>query len=71
MIHLWYGFIFQYYPHIRAVFILGRPAIDEKRVNEKLEKEQCTYSDILQVDYIEHYSNNIFKSVHAFNYLYR
>ena len=65
------GLSFQEYPHIRAIFVVGRPAKNEVEVNEKLAKEQTTYCDILQVDYIEHYNNNTFKSVHALNYLYR
>lgn len=64
---------FQDYPHIKAIFLVGRPSPTNKSqaFQRHLEKEHAAHCDLLQFDYIEHYNNNTLKQLHAMQYLYQ
>lgn len=50
--------------HFKIVFILGKDTSMEPKYQEQVVKEAELYNDILQEDFVEHYSNLTLKSLY-------
>ncbi|XP_055606570.1 beta-1,3-galactosyltransferase brn-like [Uranotaenia lowii] len=53
---------------IRTVFMLGRPAVPDRRLQSLIDLEYANYRDIVQGDFVDAYFNNTIKTMMGFRW---
>ncbi|XP_055642657.1 beta-1,3-galactosyltransferase brn [Toxorhynchites rutilus septentrionalis] len=53
---------------IRTVFVLGRPAVPNRRLQSLIDLEYANYRDIVQADFVDAYFNNTIKTMMGFRW---
>uniref|UniRef100_A0A8D8J3U7 Hexosyltransferase n=4 Tax=Culex pipiens TaxID=7175 RepID=A0A8D8J3U7_CULPI len=53
---------------IRTVFVLGRPAVPNRRLQSLIDLEYANYRDIVQGDFVDAYFNNTIKTMMGFRW---